>query len=382
LPSIPRYRFAFCVCFLVGAAFAAPSRAATINFQDEGRDLFVPVKALGRDMLLLLDTGADHTLLDARFERSLNGSGQDVVIRTANASTNSARYFGAPINISVEETTLTSPIILTADLQTFKEFTGIPLDGILGQSALTNVAIEIVFTNNSISFGRRPEGVVSSTVVYNFVKPARTFMFPAETHDAVPLAMVLDSGCSFPVALTLSDWRRVFPASPLRTTTREVLNFKGEAEERLIARLPLLKVGKNSYTNLLCVRMNTDKIPSRLGLDFLRKHSRVIIDYRGEKVYFEQGGTYQDELDMTGLAVKWTEKREMQIHSVRKGSPAEVAGLLNGDKIVAIDGKQSQQVSNLDRVNSFRAGDGRKLKLKIQRDGKTNEVELTLVKEL
>jgi C-terminal processing protease CtpA/Prc len=59
-----------------------------------------------------------------------------------------------------------------------------------------------------------------------------------------------------------------------------------------------------------------------------------------------------------------------------------VAGLLNGDQIVAIDGKQSQEVSNLDRVNSFRAGDGRKLKLKIQRDGKTNEIELTLVKEL
>jgi hypothetical protein len=297
---------AFWLGFLLAAAFAAPSAGATINFQDEGRNLFVPVKALGRDMLFLLDTGADHTVLDARFERFLNGRGPDVVVRTANASTNSAKYFGAPINISVEETTLTSPIILTADLQRFKEFTGIPLDGILGQSALTNVAIEMVFTNNSISFGRRPEGT-PTTVVYNFVKPARTYMFPAETDESVPLAMVLDSGSSFPVALTRADWRRVFAASPPRTTTRDALNFKGEAEEQIVARLPLLRVGRNSYTNLVCVQMNTDKIPSRLGLDFLRKHSRVIIDYRGEKLYLEQDGTYQDELDMTGLTVKWTE---------------------------------------------------------------------------
>lgn len=60
-----------------------------------------------------------------------------------------------------------------------------------------------------------------------------------------------------------------------------------------------------------------------------------------------------------------------------KGSPAEKAGILAGDKIVEIDGNSTQDMSVDEVVKEIRGQVGTKVKLKIERDGKDLLFEIT-----
>ncbi len=65
------------------------------------------------------------------------------------------------------------------------------------------------------------------------------------------------------------------------------------------------------------------------------------------------------------------------VNSVEKGSPAEKAGIKEGDLIVSFDGKEIKDVQHL-RTLVAHEGPGKKVKIKVIREGKEKEFTLTL----
>jgi predicted metalloprotease with PDZ domain len=105
---------------------------------------------------------------------------------------------------------------------------------------------------------------------------------------------------------------------------------------------------------------------------------KVTLDYDHRRIWLEPGRRYKDRdrFTRTGLLLSWSPD-SVQAYSVLKGSPAEKAGVHEGDLVRAIDGKPASSWSLEDLDELFENGaDGRKVPIAVQRDGK--EVLVTM----
>lgn len=65
-----------------------------------------------------------------------------------------------------------------------------------------------------------------------------------------------------------------------------------------------------------------------------------------------------------------------------KGNPAQKAGILPGDKIIAIDGQPTRNISVDKAVKLIRGKVGTKVKITVVREGKRDPLEFTLIREV
>ena len=110
---------------------------------------------------------------------------------------------------------------------------------------------------------------------------------------------------------------------------------------------------------------------------------RVTFDYEGRRVWLEPGKRYRirDTFTRTGLMLGWS-PQSIEAISVLSGSPAEQAGLREGDRVVAIEGRNvgTWEPGALDSL--FDAGpDGRRVRVTVARDGREQVLTMT-VKEM
>lgn len=117
-----------------------------------------------------------------------------------------------------------------------------------------------------------------------------------------------------------------------------------------------------------------------VGGEFLRRF-RVILDYSRNEMILERNAEFPQafEYDMSGALLQAEGKNldSFRVHAVIAGSPAAEAGLLEGDRLVSIDGKAASDFS-LQAVQDLFRQDGQRHALRIERGGKTIELILRL----
>lgn len=97
---------------------------------------------------------------------------------------------------------------------------------------------------------------------------------------------------------------------------------------------------------------------------------------------FYQDLQVQTRGEFGGLGIEITIKDGLLIVvSPMDGSPAEKAGIRAGDAIVKIDGKFTKEFSLVDAVKKLRGPKGSNIQLSIQRKGKSDLLEFTLVRD-
>lgn len=79
---------------------------------------------------------------------------------------------------------------------------------------------------------------------------------------------------------------------------------------------------------------------------------------------------------------KYSLKPNFVIHYIRKDSPADRVGLQQGDKILNINGKRAHDYDYQKITNLFQSEEGKKIKIKVEREGKILEFEFYLEKIL
>jgi clan AA aspartic protease (TIGR02281 family) len=122
-----------------------------------------------------------------------------------------------------------------------------------------------------------------------------------------------------------------------------------------------------------------NEVMGNLGADILRRFT-VIFDYAGSKAYFKRNANF-DTLTLanrSGAAIDFDGKTH-RVLEVLKGSPAEKAGLVKDDVILAIDGKMTSDMRALEVWSALRRSPGTHIKLLVQgNDGKQREIDMTL----
>ncbi len=105
----------------------------------------------------------------------------------------------------------------------------------------------------------------------------------------------------------------------------------------------------------------------------------VAFDYRrGEIGWRFVGGYRQPPFPRSGLRLLKDRRNDARVVAVIDGSPAAEAGIRERDRLVAIDGVSTADLSGSDIADVFRRDAGTKVRLAIARDDACFDVTLVL----
>jgi membrane-associated protease RseP (regulator of RpoE activity) len=352
----------------------------------------VPVSVQGSaPFQLILDTGmptrgillhrterVDALGLDFADADSLTGAGgagQTVASRVATASRIEIGGF-AISNVPV--------IVLPAR-------SGLPLDtdGVIGSELFGKFAVRVDVDEqrldlfDSATF-EPPQG---STVVPLRVRHDMAFVDARVTvgsGEPVTADLAVDLGAGHALWLNAaSDGRLAPPPDAIATTLGHGLS--GEVRGH-VGRVRRVELGNFAFEGVVTVfPVQEHQHPG--GFDFrdgfvgaeLLTRFDVTFDYAAKRLVLERGGRIAEpfEYDMTGMVLDPRAQDRRPVTAVLAGSPAEQAGVVAGDVLVAVDGQRVSALGPDDLARTFRRDDA-EVRVTLERGATTIEKRLRL----
>lgn len=166
----------------------------------EGR-LIVPVEIVGAGTQhFILDTAASSSVISARLRNRLDldpDAVQRDTVRGSGGTMLMEKVLLPGLRIAHEVFTEIDPVVL--DFSEFREYDGVPVEGILGTDVLLHYAVEIDVAMGALRLAPRLEGSdVSSGIPFESRAAPGLVEFSIEL-DGHPVRAVLDSGAEFSV---------------------------------------------------------------------------------------------------------------------------------------------------------------------------------------
>lgn len=398
-------------------------RRTKIKFQLIDNLIIIPIEINGVPLSFILDTGVSRPILFNIVDSadvlklkhvesiSIRGLGDGASVPALKSSQNSLKI-GKAVNDHQDIYIISDPSI------NFTPRLGIQVHGIIGYDIFKDFIVEINYGSKFIRLNKRESYKQNCRacetlplILYNN-KP-----FVDATVDikgkTIPVKLLMDSGGSDALWLFENPSLGLVPDDE-----KYFVDFLGKGlsgsvhgKRSKLARFSLhsfhltdVNVAYPDSAAVSIARNYKERSGSMAGE--LLKRFDIVLDYKEKEVTFkknrhfnapfgynksgiilEQGGVrvviekdlpsqfknYKATDNPYQLIVKESYKYALKplfrIAELRSGSPAERAGLKLGDVILSVNTKEVHQL-NLQRVNSFfRAEDGKKIRLKIDRNG-------------
>lgn len=401
-----------------------------LSFEQVNNLVIIPVELNGVKLSFLLDTGVNSTVLFNLPENNdsieiknasriwIKGMGLDKPVEGIKSEGNTMKIGKAINNDFTYYTVYEKHISLSQRM-------GLPIHGIIGYDFFKDFIFEFRYLRNKIKI-HNPE-------VYKYKKCRRCEEFDLRYHknkpyitlkaninqNPVSLNLLVDSGSSDALWLFQNEKKGIkipdsnfpdflghgFGGSIYGSRSRiGELNFGKYSFKEVTASFP-----DTTYTEEMETFIHRD---GSLGAQILRRF-KVILDYQGKQVRLKPNRKFNDpfEYDMSGVAiahkgydltkvrsrkpagnnvhngtqvnkgvmeVKYFFEPEYEIVEVRPKSPAEESGLKIGDVIKKINRKPAHNFSLEEIINLFSSEEGKKIRLKVERDGFERSVTFEL----
>lgn len=253
---------------------------------------------------------------------------------------------------------------------------GIKIDGIIGFSFLSRYLVKINFDSLQISVftpgfvNYPPNGQMlhpsfqGLPIIPITIKDSRKFASNYFFDTGAGLCLLLSSKFNQDSSILLKRRKPV---------EIEVQGMGGKKRMRL-SLIKELQIGNYKFrkvpTYLYDDEFNVLSYPDRTGLvgnDILR-HFNLIINYRQKEIYLTPNSHFRDLFDYsyTGMTM-YSLDGAVFIDDIVKGSPADKAGLKNGDVIMAINNDFS---GNLEVYKNFLQKSGDRVTILVMRENK------------
>ncbi len=256
------------------------------------------------------------------------------------------------------------------------------IDGIIGYSLLSRYIVKINYDSSKIEFWSKgllkyPRGGYLLKPLINTIPIQAVRVRDATTITA---RFLYDMGAGLNMMLSndfLKDSSILVKNKKLFAKEAEGLGGKIDMNMTVMKEV---KLGPYKFRNVpVYVFDDTYNITSYpylgglIGNDILRRFN-VILNYDRRDIYLMPNSHYNDVFDYSysGLELYFVDGMII-IGDVANNSPAEKAGLLEGDVVVAVNRNFSQ---NLQQYKAAIQNTGERLKLIIQRNGELKEVNL------
>jgi predicted aspartyl protease len=340
--------------------------------------ILIPVHIQGQEYLFMVDTGSSFTIFDASLRKLLRAPK-----KTGNAGTPAnpirIQIFESP-EISVGPYKLQKGSEITSlDLGRFSMVDGRKISGILGMDFIKNHIIQIDFDKGILSF---PE---PGKVDYSLSGQKIDLISDTQGRpkikgiilDNTDVDFVVDTGNISSGMLDSKIFSLLIEQKDIKVNETIIAMASGTVKSQEI-RLMHLTIENFEYKDLVFGEGNENF----LGLDFLSRHI-VTLDFPNKIMYLKKGTQFakNDESGMSGLALIHISDK-LTVYSVDSSSPAEKAGLLAGDIIVKIEGKNTADYTVKQLRQLLRSGEGKRITLTIERNDQLKETIIVLEKKI
>lgn len=374
--------------------FIAGNRTWTrIPFQLHSNLIIVPVKVNDSDTLnFILDTGVSNTIITdpSAFQKKslvltrkvkLNGAGEGNNLTASIAINNTLTMGGlraAHHNV----------VILDEDVLKLSEYVGTPVHGIFGYEIFANFVVNVDF--------QRRELMIMRTGKYRYRK-GKGDRYPITIQDTkaytdalsvfdgekvMPLRVVLDTGAGHALLLDRSRSTAAMPL-PEKSIRAQLGRGLNGVINGCLGRIQKIRFGRYELDNILAsfpdsmaYGMKLVNMPERqgnVGCEILRRFN-VTFNYPDQYIVMKPIKRLMRESfehDMSGMELRARGNgfRNYYVDKIVEGSPADMAGLVEGDEVLFVNNHSSNDMTISDIYKLLQKGEGKEISLLVRRKG-------------
>jgi hypothetical protein len=342
-----------------------------------------------RALNFLLDSGAGGPVVDADAAKEI---GLELVgkieARGAGEGTQEANFVTLP-SIKFGDLVIDSVSGATISLKALNKYEGMPIEGILGYDVFSRFVVKIDYENEKLTL-YEPS---------NFKYEGEGEILPITLEQNHPHIEAIVDGqyegnfvidCGARSSLTLHT-PFVDKHDLLAKTGKKIEVFAGVGiggkVMGKVTRIKSIQIGSfkipaplTSLAEARAGALASERIAGNIGAGITKRFT-VIFDYANSRMILEPNDDfgYEDNLDMAGL---WLTKENdtTRVDFVIKDSPAARMGLKEGDVVVKINGQSTKDLLLRDMRQMLKAGEGTKVSLVIDSEGKEKNIDLKLEK--
>ncbi len=387
--------------------FIAGNRSwARIPFELHSNLIIVPVRVNDSDTLrFILDTGVSNTIITdpsafrqqpLRLTRKikLTGAGEGGNLTASVAIENR-------LSLGLLRASHHNLVILDEDILQLSEYVGTPVHGIFGYEIFANFVVNVDFQRREITItdpkkyrykkrnGDRYPITIQDTKAYTDALS----VFDGE--KSVPLRVVLDTGAGHALLLDRSRSTASMPL-PVKIIRAQLGRGLNGVINGSMGRIQKIRFGRYEMANILAsfpdstsFGMKLVDMPERqgnVGCELLRRFN-VTFNYPDRYIVMKPIKRLmreEFEHDMSGLELKAKGER-FRTYYVEKtvdGSPADLAGLREGDELLFINNSSASDLTISDIYKVLQTGEGKEVSLLIRRSGQIIIAQFALKRQI
>jgi len=361
-----------------------------IPFVLNSNHIYIPVSIGGsRPLSFILDTGAGMPVLDMETAKDLGlktvgkfeGRGVGEGTQEVNFVTLESVRLGDLFIDSVSAGTIS--------LKPLSKYEGMPDDGILGYDIFSKFVVKVDYENQKLTL-YEPS---------SFKYEGRGEILPItleESHPHVKAKIdgqyegtfILDTGARSSLVLHTPFVQKhdLLSRTGKKIDVFSGIGVGGRAMGK-VTRVKNIEIGNFNIPAPVTTLSSSEKgafasekIDGNIGGGILKRFT-VIFDYPNKQMFLEPNAnfSYEDDFDMAGL---WLTKEgdTTRVDFVIKDSPADKAGIKEGNLVVKINGQSTKDLLLRDIRKMLQADQGKKISLIINSEGKEKNIKLKLKK--
>lgn len=369
-------------------------KVAKFDFDLHANLIVLKAQLDGSDTLrFILDTGVSSTIvtdpkraltLGVRYVRRVKiaGAGEGEALM-ANVSV------GHSIRIGDVIANQQSLVVLDEDVLQLSEFLGVPIHGIFGHDIFSNFVVTIDFENKKLTltdpkkFKYKKSMGTQYPIVLTQSKPyTDAIAMVSNDQKLIPMRLVIDTGAGHALLLNAGEKEPIqLPDRVMRANLGRGLN--GEINGN-IGRVGKIKMGSVEMKNILAsfpdslsfsMKFTADdtKRQGSIGCELLRRFT-VTLNYRDGYMIMKPLRNRMKETfehDMSGLDVraKGSDFNQYVVNKVIEGSPADAAGLQEGDELIFVNGQNVKDMNISEIYKILSRKEGKEVEFFFRRNG-------------
>lgn len=372
-----------------GFGFTNRRRAVIIPFEWQSNLIVVPVSINNSDTLnFILDTGISMNMitdpdvardLNLKYVRKVNvlGVGQGSALEARVSVGNRIRLPG----VKAEGQNV---VVLSEDMLQLSSYVGMPVHGIFGFELFRNFVVKIDFRTRQITLYKpetyRYRGRGQQIPI--IIEDTKPYLYASATYAdnrEVPIKVILDTGAGHALSLDVDTRGDIqLPDKIIRAQLGRGLNGIIHGS---LGRLEKVKIGTFELQHVITSFPDTNSLAGQVARNLKRqgnigcellKRFTVIFDYSRKHVILKPNRRFyreKFERDMSGMEIKaeGNDYRKFVISNIQANSPAEVAGLQEGDEILSLNDHVAADLRLSDVIKVLQRGEGKIVKMFVKR---------------
>lgn len=310
-----------------------------------GVRIFIPARINGVETEVLLDSGAEMTVVDAALAQRLGLETRGDVTAVGTGGTGSARFAGG-VDIALDGIAFADRTVAVIDFAQISQALGRPLPVVLGKDAFNDLIIDIDFPGRRLAFHERagfsaPEGLVEVPLV----STGSIRAVPLSVEGRAPALFDFDTG-NGGALLVYPAYAAAEGLLEGRPQSTVMSGAVGGLRESAIASIAGVSLAGFELHDVPAVfppaglsAVDSDRTVGNVGMGVLGRF-RLVTDFAGGRLWIGADPAALAQpfaKDRLGLSLR-KEADAVVVQRVSPNSPAAEAGWSGGERITAIDG--------------------------------------------